>query len=62
MTTLEVIVRYLGGRGRTPMAVLRFSPRPQLAFCTGYSPPIPLRGWREQRGGGGDGRRGKGPA
>jgi hypothetical protein len=40
-------------RGRsTPMALLRFSPRSRLAFCTGYRPPIPLRGRREQRGGG----------
>jgi hypothetical protein len=31
-------LRQMGGAGRTPMAATRFSPRPQLAFCTGYRP------------------------
>jgi hypothetical protein len=33
-------LRQMGGVGRTPMASTRFSPRPQLAFCTLYSTPL----------------------
>ena len=31
-------LRQMGGVGRTPMGSTRFSPRPQLAFCTLYRP------------------------
>jgi hypothetical protein len=58
---LYIDIETFGGGGSNPYGADAILTPATPRILYGFIPPIPLRGWREQRGGGGDGRRGKGP-